>query len=186
MKSLGFQVGDIVSRIFFIRGQKVMIDYDLSSIYGVETRVLNQAVKRNHKRFPDDFIFQLTQDEWDSLRSQIVILKNPSNSIEKSTIRGKHRKFLPFAFSEHGALMLASVLNSDEAINASIFVVRAFIKLREFLELNKDLAKKIEELEAKYDNQFGMVFQAIKELIHQKNEPVAPVGFRIPGKNKEQ
>ena len=99
--------------------------------------------------------------------------------------RGKYRKFLPYVFTEHGALMLASVLKSDEAIEASLFVVRAFIKLRELIEINKDLAKKIEELEARYDSQFSLVFQAIKELVHQKNEPVTPVGFRISGKTIE-
>ena len=179
------KVGDIVTRIFFIRGQKVMLDYDLASIYGVATRVLNQAVKRNQRRFPDDFLFQLTRDEWESLRSQFVILERTSKQEQELSGRGKYKKFLPYAFSEHGALMLASVLNSEEAINASIFVVRAFIKLREFLEMNKELAKKIEELEAKYDSQFSLVFQAIKELIHQKNEPVTPVGFRISGAKKK-
>ena len=124
------KVGDIVSRIFYVRGQKVMLDYDLASIYCVETRVLNQAVKRNQKRFPDDFIFHLTQDEWVSLRSQFVILDILPDKQNRSTGRGKYRKFLPYVFTEHGALMLASVLNSDEAIRASIFVVRAFIKLR--------------------------------------------------------
>jgi hypothetical protein len=185
MSEYVLKVGDIVNRIFFICGQKIMLDYDLANIYGVETRVLNQAVKRNQKRFPGDFLFQLTQDEWESLRSQFVILEIPKNQKQGLPGRGKYRKFLPYGFTEHGALMLASVLNSEEAINASIFVVRAFIKLREFLELNKELAKKIEELEAKYDSQFSLVFQAIKELIHQKNEPVAPIGYRISGARKK-
>ena len=114
-----------------------------------------------------------------------MILERTSKQEHELSDRGKYKKFLPYAFNEHGALMLAAVLNSDEAINASIFVVRAFIKLREFLEMNKELAKKIEELEAKYDSQFSLVFQAIKELIHQKNEPVTPVGFRISGAKKK-
>jgi hypothetical protein len=185
MANRNLRLGDIVSRIFYIRGQKVMIDSDLSSIYGVETKILNQAVKRNYKRFPVDFFFQLTEGEWSCLRSQIVTLDSSSNNKQMTSGRGKYRKFLPYVFTEHGALMLASVLKSDEAIEASLFVVRAFIKLRELIEINKDLAKKIEELEARYDSQFSLVFQAIKELVHQKNEPVTPVGFRISGKTIE-
>jgi len=176
-------VSEIVSGIFYIRGQKVMLDSDLASIYGVETKVLNQAVKRNMNRFPEDFFFQLTHDEWYSLRSQIVTLEISSVRQKRNIGRGKFRKFLPYVFTEHGALMLAAVLQSEIAINASIFVVRAFIKLREFLESNQELAKKIEELEARYDKNFSIVFEAIKQLIHQKNEPVKPVGFKIPGKD---
>ncbi|MEI7898545.1 MAG: ORF6N domain-containing protein [bacterium] len=182
MKSNELQIGDIVSRIYFIRGHKVILDSDLASIYHVETKALNQAVKRNQKRFPSDFVFHLTQDEWISLRSQIVTLDISTNSQRNTSARGKYRKFLPYVFTEHGALMLASVLSSDEAVEASLFVVRAFIKLREFLELNKDLATKIDELETKYDTQFSIVFRAIKELIQKKNEPVTPVGYRIPEK----
>jgi len=185
MSDKELKVGDIASRIFFIRGQKVMLDSDLASIYGVETKVLNQAVKRNIKRFPEDFFFQLTMDEWYSLRSQFVTLEISSIRQKENIGRGKFRKFSPFVFTEHGALMLAAVLQSEVAINAGIFVVRAFIKLREFLEINKELAKRIEELETKYDNQFSLVFQAIKEMIHQNSEPITPVGFRISGMNKE-
>jgi hypothetical protein len=179
-------VSEIVSRIFYIRGQKVMLDSDLASMYGVETKVLNQAVKRNKKRFPEDFFFQLTQDEWDSLRSQFVTLEISTVSQKGSSGRGKFRKFLPYVFTEHGALMLASVLQSEIAINASIFVVRAFIKLREFLEGNNELAKKIDDLEARYDKNFRIIFETIKQLIHQKNEPVRPIGFRISVKDDQQ
>ena len=176
-------VSEIVSRIFYIRGQKVMLDGDLASMYGVETKVLNQAVKRNKKRFPEDFFFQLTQDEWDSLRSQFVTLEVSSVRPKGNIGRGKFRKFLPYVFTEHGALMLASVLQSEIAINASIFVVRAFIKLREFLESNNELAKKIDDLEARYDKNFSIIFEAIKQLIHQKNEPVRLIGYRISEKD---
>ena len=103
-------------------------------------------------------------------------------TVQKPNGRGRFRKFLPYVFTEHGALMLAAVLQSEIAISASIFVVRVFVKLREFLESNKELAKKIEELEARYDKNFSVVFEAIKQLIHQKNEPVKTVGFQIPGK----
>jgi hypothetical protein len=171
---------DIVSQIFYVRGKKVMIDSDLASLYGVETKVLNQAVKRNLKRFPEDFCFQLKSDEWSFLRSQFVTLEKSSLDKElKADQRGRFRKYLPFVFTEHGTLMLASVLQSEVAINASIFVVRAFIKLREFLEINKDLKQKVETLEAKYDKQFMLLFRAIKELVQKKNDPLAPIGFRI-------
>lgn len=175
-------VPDIVSRIYFIRGQKVMLDSDLANMYCVETKVLNQAVKRNLKRFPQDFFFQLTHNEWDYLRSQIVTLEISPVDHKVNKGRGKFRKFLPYAFTEHGALMLASVLQSDVAINAGIFVVRAFIQLRKFLETNRELAKKVEELEAKYDEKFSLVFEAIKQLMQKKKEPVKPVGYRISGK----
>ena len=115
------------------------------------------------------------------LRSQIVTLEPPSDKNHPSAGTGKHRKFLPYVLTEHGALMLATVLKSDKAIYASIFVVRAFIQLREFLEVNKELAKKIAEMESKYDEQFTILFAAVRELIHRKKEKLNPVGFRIPG-----
>jgi len=184
MTAMILHSSDIVSRIFFIRGKKVMLDSALASVYGVATKVLNQAVKRNMKRFPGDFFFQLTNDEWTLLRSQIVTLEiSPNNQLPLSG-KGKHRKFLPYAFTEHGALMLATVLNSEKAIYASLFVVRAFIQLREFLDINKELAKKMEALETRYDEQFNILFEAIRELIHKNKEPMNPVGFRIP-KQKE-
>ena len=182
MKSNSFEENhqDIISRIFYVRGKKVMIDSDLASLYRVETKALNQAVKRNLKRFPDDFFFQLSTDEWSVLRSLFVTLDSSTSGEEINTNRrGKFRKYLPYVFTEHGTLMLASVLQSETAINASIFVVRAFIKLREFLDENKELKKKVDGLEKKYDNQFILVFQAIEELIQKKTEPLQPVGFRI-------
>jgi hypothetical protein len=181
MTNRELMVSDIVSRIFYVRGQKVMLDSDLASIYCVETKVLNQAVKRNFARFPEDFFFQLTTDEWESLRSQIVTLNEKPHEKTGSFGRGKFRKYLPYVFTEHGALMLSAVLQSDVAVNAGIFVVRAFVKLREFLKINKELAKKIEELEARYDEKFSMVFETIYQLIEKKNEPLNPIGFRIAG-----
>jgi hypothetical protein len=182
MSTMELNAADIISQIFLIRGKKVMLDSDLARIYGVETKVLNQAVKRNLRRFPVDFLFQLTLEEWDSLRSQIVTLERSSNENNPTGRKGKHRKFLPYAFTEHGALMLATVLKSDKAIYASIFVVRAFIQLREFLEINKELANKIGEMETKYDEKFTILFEAINELIHRKKENINPVGFKIPGR----
>ena len=165
---------EIISQIYFIRGRKVMFDSDLARIYGVETRILNQAVKRNANRFPIDFMFQLTQEELSDLMSQIVI-----------SSWGGRRK-LPFAFTEHGALMLASVLNSPSAIAASIYVVRAFVKLREVLSMHQELSEKISDLERRtfekldeHSDQLLLVFQALRELVYQKQELREPVGFKI-------
>lgn len=146
----------IASLIYFIRGQRVMIDSDLATIYGMETKVLKQAVRRNIQRFPKDFMFELTKEESIALRSQPVTLK-----------RGMHSKYLPFVFTEHGSLMLASVLKSETAINASLNIVRAFVKLREILSSNKELARKIEEMEKKYDDHFKIVFSAIRQLMEE-------------------
>ena len=151
------KVGDIVSGIFFIRGQKVMLDYDLASIYGVATRVLNQAVKRNQRRFPDDFLFQLTRDEWESLRSQFVILERTSKQEQELSGRGQYKKFLPYAFSEHGALMLALVLKLSRT---------------EYDSLRTQIASLKREL----------IFETIRQMIEKKSEPMEPVGFKIQGK----
>lgn len=160
----------IEQRILFIRGHKVMLDSHLAELYNVETFRLNEKVKRNIDRFPEDFMFQLNTQEWENLKSQFAI----------SSWGG--RRTLPYVFTEHGALMLASVLNSEIAIKASIQVVRTFTKLRELLSSNKELAAKINELEKKYDKQFQVVFEAIKQLIAKKNEPRKPIGFKIKEK----
>ena len=144
----------IESKIFFLRGKRVMLDRALAILYGVETRALNQAVRRNMRRFPEDFMFQITKEEFNSLRSHFVTLK-----------RGQHRKYLPYVFTEQGVAMLSSVLNSERAIQVNIQIMRAFIKLKEMLSTHKDLKQKIEEMEKKYDYQFKIVFDAIKQLI---------------------
>jgi hypothetical protein len=162
--------------ILLIRGEKVILDSDLASLYGVEVRVLNQAVKRNLERFPGDFMLQLTVEEAELLRSQTVILE---------TGRGKHRKYLPYAFTEHGALMAASVLNTPQAVEMSVFVVRAFVRLRQMLASNADLARKVESLEKKYDKQFKVVFDAIRELMSPKPVPTKKeIGFHAGVKGK--
>ena len=157
--------------ILSIRGEKVMLDSDLAELYGVETRVLNQAVKRNADRFPEDFMFQLTVDEVVKLnRSQIVIGSQ------------KHRdpRFPPYAFTEHGALMLANVLNSERAAQTSVQVVRAFVRLRQMLASNAELARKLEVLEKKYDRQFKIVFDAIRQLMSPPPEPKRrEIGFHV-------
>ncbi len=156
----------IEHRIYFIRNHKVMLDLDLAVLYGVETRVLNQAVKRNWERFPDDFMFQLTQKEAQNLRSQIVISK-----------RGG-RRYLPYAFTEQGVAMLSSVLRSKRAIQVNIAIMRTFVRLRQILATHKELAKKLEELEKKYDAQFKEVFEVIQELMEPSTEPERPpIGF---------
>ena len=130
-----------ISKIYIFRNQRVMMDFDLAEIYGVETRRLKEAVRRNIERFPEDFMFELTQDEFQNLRSQIA------------TSSWGGSRYAPFAFTEHGAVMLASVLNSDTAAKASIFVVRTFVKLKQLVDTYKVLSDKIDDLEDKYDEQ---------------------------------
>jgi len=175
MKIMKNELLPIESQINLIRGQKVMLASDLADVYGVETRALNQAVKRNASRFPVDFMFQLTAGEVEDLqrsRSQSVTLK-----------RGQNIKYLPHAFTEHGAIMLASVLNSKRATEMSVYVVRAFVRLREVIAGNKELAAKIAALESKVGNQdrdIQTIFSAIRQLM----APPAPAGRRIKGFGK--
>ena len=143
--------------ILLIRGHKVMLDADLAGLYRVPTKVLNQAVKRNTERFPDDFMFQLTADEGAFLRSQTVTSK-PG--------RGQHRKYLPYAFTEQGVAMLSSVLRSRRAVLVNIEIMRAFVRLRQMLASHADLARKLDALEKKYDAQFKAVFDALRELMN--------------------
>jgi len=137
--------GTIEKRILVMRGHTVMLDSDLASLYDVTTTVLNQAVKRNLERFPSDFMFQLTADEQKSLRSQIVILKNRRRPAK--TARGRHSKYAPYVFTEHGIAMLSSVLRSKRAVQMNILIIRAFIRLREMLISHKDLALRVERVE---------------------------------------
>lgn len=141
----------IEHRIYHLRGHKVMLDSDLALLYQVQTKQLNLAVKRNIKRFPADFMFQLSSEEHDRLRFQIETSKNGK--------RGG-RRYPPYVFTEHGVTMLASVLNSDRAIQVNVAIVRAFVRLRELLESHHDLAEKLAQLERRYDNQFKAVFDA--------------------------
>ncbi len=157
--------------ILLIRGQKVLLDSDLASLYGVTTKRLNEQVKRNAERFPVDFMFQLNAEEYKALRSQLATLKAG---------RGQHRKYRPYVFTEHGAIMAANVLNSPRAIEMSVYVVRAFVRLREVLTTHKDLARKLEELEQKYDAQFKTVFDAIRQLMTPPpGPPKKQIGFHV-------
>jgi hypothetical protein len=170
----------IEDRIYVIRGQRVMLDSDLAKVYKVETRVLNQALKRNLKRFPPDFVFQLNYDE-------VEALKNSSQFVTSSR---KHRgaRYRPFVFTEHGAVMLASVLNSPTAVEASIVVVRAFVKMRSILALHKDLAKRIDQLAkvaVKHENDFDVVFQLLSEIMGDSKYLKRKIGFIDPKKRKK-
>jgi len=156
----------IVSRIFLIRGVKVLLDQDLAKLYDVETRALNQAITRNIERFPEDFMFQLAQYEFDSLKSQIVT----------SSWGGVRKR--PFVFTEQGVAMLSSVLKSKRAIQVNVQIVRTFIQLREMMMTHKDLKEKIEVMEKRYDKQFKAVFDAIKQLVIQEEQPRREIGFR--------
>jgi hypothetical protein len=168
-----------------IRGQNVLLDGDLAELYGVDVRVLNQAVARNASRFPTDFRFRLTGKEADSLRSQSVILKNQrgDNSLRTQVVasdrgRGRHRKYLPSAFTEQGVAMLSSVLRSPRAVRVNIQIMRAFVQLRRMLVANDELARKLVVLEHKYDGQFRVVFEAIRELMAPTSRSKRSIGFR--------
>jgi len=159
-------VDRIEQRIFLLRGQKVMLSPHLADLYEVEPRVLVQAVKRNFSRFPSDFMFQLNADEFRILKSQIVI-----------SSWGGMRRARPYAFTEQGVAMLSSVLNSERAIKVNIEIMRAFVRLREMLASNKELARRLDELEKKYDEQFKIVFDAIRELMTPPEPKKRPIGF---------
>jgi hypothetical protein len=159
----------VESKIFLIRGQKVMVDRDLAKLYGVKTFNLNKAVKRNLVRFPQDFMFRLTKEEYDNLRFQIGMLK-----------RGEHSKYLPYAFTEQGIAMLSGVLHSPRAIMVNIAIMRAFVKLRQMLANNKELALKFKELEGrvdKHDSDIRAIFDAIRKMLTIEEKPKRKIGF---------
>jgi hypothetical protein len=158
----------IEKRIYFLRGQKVMLDTELAELYGVTTGALNQAVKRNKDRFPSDFLFALTADEADDLKSQIVI----------SSSWGGRRRSRPYAFTEQGVAMLSSVLKSRRAVQVNVEIMRTFVRLREMLASNAGLSRKLDDLEKKYDSQFKMVFDAIRQLmIPPEPKRKKPIGY---------
>lgn len=160
----------IESKIYKIHNQRVMLDNDLAELYGVTTKRLNEQVKRNLKRFPEDFMYRLSKLEWESLRSQFATSKNGRGG----------RRYYPRVFTEHGAIMLASILNSERAVNTSIFVVRAFIKLREQLSLTDKLSRKIIKMEkevTRHDKEIIALFTALKQLISPPTKPKKKIGF---------
>ncbi len=156
----------IERKILLIRGEKVMLDADLAELYGVEVKQLKRQVRRNIGRFPADFMIQLSKEEYEFLRRHFGTLK-----------RGEHSKYLPYAFTEQGVAMLSSVLNSDRAVKVNIEIMRAFVKLREMLASNKELAKRLDELENKYDSQFKVVFDAIRQLMIPPETKKRKIGF---------
>lgn len=153
--------------ILLIRGQKVLLDRDLAELYGVETRVLKQAVRRNSERFPEDFMFVVNEEEFENWRSQFVISNEDRMGL----------RYPPMAFTEQGVAMLSSVLRSPQAIKVNIAIMRAFVKLREILASHADLARKLEELKAKYDEQFRIVFDAIRQLMKPPEKERRKIGF---------
>jgi hypothetical protein len=163
LDTLSFQVERC---IYLLRGEKVMLAPHLAELYGVETKMLNRAVKRNLERFPTDFMFQLTADEWDKLKYQIGTSKH-----------GGIRRALPYAFTEQGVAMLSSVLRSKRAVQVNIAIMRTFVRLREMLLSNAELARKLDALEKKYDAQFKVVFDAIRELMTPPEPPRRQIGF---------
>lgn len=168
----------IAQSIFVLRGQKVIIDTDLAALYGVTTKRFNEQVRRNLGRFPADFMFQLSETEWAALRSQFATLK---------TGRGQHRKYQPYVFTEHGAIMAATILNSPRATEVSVYVVRAFVELRELLASNKEVVAKLKELEHKlesHDQAIAGVINTIRELMKPPETKKRPIGFVTPQEKK--
>jgi len=172
-KSINTESSDIENKVYLIRGEKVMLDADLAEIYGVETKRLNEQVKRNKDRFPVDFMFQLTKMEWDALKSQFATAnRNQNMKSQNATSKRGGRRTLPYVFTEHGVVMLASVLNSPQAIAASIQIVKVFVKLRTILSNHTHLAEKLKELESKYDSQFEEVFSLLRRLMNVPKDQV--------------
>jgi ORF6N domain-containing protein len=166
----------IEQKIFLIRGQKVMLDRDLAELYSVETKALNRAVRRNFRRFPPDFMFQLTREEFkvlrcqfgtSSLRSQLVISKEGPGG----------RRYRPLAFTEQGVAMLSNVLHSERAVQVNNAIMRAFVKLRELLATHRDLARRLDQMEKNYDSKFRVVFDAIRQLMAPPSQPRRRIGF---------
>lgn len=170
------KISEIEDRIFIVRGQRVMLDHELADIYQVETKVLNQAVKRNLQRFPADFMFQLSESEFETIRSQNV------------TASKRNLRFRPYVFTEHGAVMLATILNSPTAIKASIVVVRAFVRMRAMLALHQDLADRVEELEKVTDyhgQKFGVVSDLLSQILRDPKFLKRKIGFVEAKKGKK-
>ncbi len=163
----------IERRIILIRGQKVLMDFHIADLYEVETKVIKRAVKRNSDRFPNDFCFELTQEEFENLRFHF------------GTSSWGGARYLPYTFTEQGVAMLSSVLKSKRAILVNIEIMRAFVKLREIVSTHKELTKKLKELESKYDSQFRVVFEAIRQLMAPPNAPRRQIGFRVEEPSKQ-
>ncbi|MBA2499235.1 MAG: ORF6N domain-containing protein [Chitinophagaceae bacterium] len=168
-------IQSIQNRIYEIRGERVMLDFDLAALYEVLTKVLNQAVKRNIKRFPKDFMFRLTTEEWKTMRSQFVTINNSAGDLRSQIVtlytgRGQHSKYLPYAFTEQGVAMLSGVLNSDRAINMNIAIMRAFVEIRRMALQRNDVRKQLEELNQRigeHDVQISQIYDAIENMLDE-------------------
>ncbi len=160
----------IASKIYYIRGQKVMLDSDLAELYDVETKVLNQAVKRNIDRFPEDFMFQLSDEEFENLKSQIATSNLRSQNV---TSNWGGRRTAPYAFTEHGTLMLSGILNSQRAIDVNILIIRTFVKLREILSLHQDVAQKI----AEHDQHIANLYAHLEQILKLDTDKKNPIGY---------
>jgi phage regulator Rha-like protein len=165
----------IQNRIYEIRGERVMLDFDLSALYEVETRVLNQAVKRNIKRFPNDFMFQLSKEEFEDVRLQFETLESDNSLTSQIVIlktgRGQHRKFMPYAFTEQGVAMLSGILNSDKAISMNIAIMKAFVEIRKIIFRENNLKEQIEQIKnhlGDHDAQLSQIYDAIENLLDEK------------------
>src|SRR6266480_1133573 len=176
----------IASRIRNFRGEKVLLDFDLAALYGVETRVLNQAVKRNADRFPSDFMFQLSVEETEMISQRVTSSAGQTVSDSSQIVMspGKHRgkRYRPYAFTEQGVAMLSSALNSERAIKVNIAIMRAFVKLRQILDTNRELARKFSELEkrvGKHDDEIAAILEAIRQLMAPPEKPQREIGFHV-------
>ncbi|PWA07002.1 ORF6N domain-containing protein [Flavobacterium laiguense] len=173
----------IQNKIYEVNGVKIMLDFDLAELYEVETRVLNQAIKRNIESFPEDFMFRLTKEEWENMLSQSVITSSSSQIVMMNLPKNRTGKYLPYAFTEHGVTMLASVLKSSKARKMNIAIVRAFIALRKTLLNIENFQSHLQELETRYDKQFEDIFEAIQflitdnEIVENKSERVK-IGYK--------
>lgn len=190
MTQIAPQPENLVQLVFLVRGEKVLLDADLAMLYGVETGALNRAVKRNIERFPADFMLQLSPDEWEDLKCQVGISSSPASAaktqkpgairsqIVTTSVHGG-RRAIPYAFTEQGVAMLSSVLRSQRAVEVNIAIMRTFVQLRRLMDSNRDLARRIEAMETRYDEQFSQVFDAIKQLIAEdgKRKAKPPIGF---------
>lgn len=183
MTALTLKPENVATLVHLVRGEKVLLDADLAALYGVPTKALNQAVKRNLDRFPADFMFQLTATEWADLRSQTVTASAAKRGMRSQTVTASRRTIgaLPYAFTEQGVAMLSSVLRSPRAVEVNIAIMRTFVQLRRLMDSNRELARRIEAMEEKYDEQFTVVFDAIKQLIAEddarKAQPKRRIGF---------
>ncbi len=169
MSELNSSLENFISQIYFIRGQRVMLDADLAEVYGTETKYVKRAVKRNPKRFPEDFVFELTEEEWENLKFQI------------GTSSWGGARYRPYAFTEHGAVMLASVLNTDAAVQASIFVVKAFVQFRNIAGMYRELDERLTKLEAEFGEQgekIDAILEVIRQFVRHGGEERRPVGFK--------